>query len=149
MPMLRKLALISVGVIGLVGCQRDPPTYPVSGKVQFPSGAPVRMGTVETRSQELGVHARGTIESDGSFSLTTFRPGDGAVAGIHDCVVVQLVVAEGFDGKVSTYGVVDPKHNSYRTSGLTLEVKPDQTNEVVLEVTALRGQEADEKDHKH
>jgi hypothetical protein len=144
-----RLVLVSILCILLVGCHRDPPTYAVSGKVKFPSGAPVRMGTVETKSRDTGLQARGTIESDGSFQLTTFRPGDGAVAGIHDCVVVQIVMTEGTGVGGSTYGVVDPKHNSYHTSGLTIEVKPNETNEVLLEVTAFRGKEASERDHKH
>jgi hypothetical protein len=144
-----RLLTLSIAGLLLVGCHRDPPTYTVSGKVKFPSGAPVRMGTVETKSRELGIHARGTIESDGSFQLTTFKPGDGAVAGTHDCVVVQVVIAQGYQGSGSTYGVVDPKHNSYHTSGLTIDVKPNESNEVVLVVTAFRGKEASERDHKH
>lgn len=133
----------------LVGCNRNPPTYPVVGKVQFPSGASVRMGTVETKSRDLGIIARGKINSDGTFSLTTFHPDDGAVSGTHDCVVVQLVIAEELGKTGTTFGVVDPRHNSYHSSGLTMEILPDKINEVTLEVTAYRGKEVSEKDHKH
>ena len=108
------------------------------------------MGTIETKSRELGLNARGTIQNDGTFELTTFNEGDGAVAGLHDVVVVQMVLhGEEFSSKVSTFGMVDPKHNSYRTSGLSFEVKPDGTNEVVLKVDPFRGKELSEKDHKH
>jgi hypothetical protein len=139
------------GLTGILlsGCNRNPPTYPVTGKVRFPSGVPVRMGTIETKARELGTIARGTIESDGTFRLSTFEPDDGAVAGIHDCVVVQMVIAEKIGGRGSTYGVVDPKHNSYRTSGLTIEVDPNKANEFLLEVTPFRGKEGTEADHKH
>jgi hypothetical protein len=131
------------------GCDGNPPTYPVSGKVVFPSGSAVRMGTIETKSRTLGVNARGKIQSDGTFQLTTFEPDDGAVAGVHDCVVVQLVIGEDLKSPGSSFGVVDPKHNSYQTSGLTIEVKPDSTNQFVLRVDAFRGKELSEKHHQH
>lgn len=107
------------------------------------------MGTVETKSRSLGLNARGKIESDGTFQLTTFEPNDGAVAGVHDCVVVQLVIGEELNKTGSAYGVVDPKHNSYKSSGLTIEVKPDSGNQVVLRVDAYRGKELSEKQHQH
>ncbi len=106
------------------------------------------MGTIETKSRDLGINARGKINSDGTFQLSTFNPMDGAVVGTHDCVVVQLVLAEELTTTGSTFGVVDPKHNSYASSGLTIDVRPEN-NEVILEVTAFRGRETAEKDHKH
>jgi hypothetical protein len=143
-----RLALL--GIVISIGCNRDPATYPVNGRVRFPSGAAVRMGTIETKSRDLGINARGNINSDGTFQLTTFQPGDGAVAGWHDCVIVQLIIhGEELGGKVSTYGVVDPKHNSYSTSGLSFEVSASQPNEITLEVSPYRGKEAPEKSHKH
>ncbi|MFO0942352.1 MAG: hypothetical protein U0930_16560 [Pirellulales bacterium] len=133
-----------------LGCNRNPATYRVKGKVVFPSGANVRMGTIETKSRTLKLNARGTIQKDGSFELTTFSPGDGAVAGVHDCVIVQMVTnAEEFSGKVSSFGMIDPKHNSYTTSGLSFEVKPEGPNEITLEVSPIRGKELSEEQHKH
>ncbi|MBX3420020.1 MAG: hypothetical protein KF752_00545 [Pirellulaceae bacterium] len=133
----------------LSGCNSHPDTYPVQGKVLFPSGAAVRTGTVEAKSRQHGLNARGEIQPDGSFTLSTFRPGDGAVAGIHDCVVVQFVVAEQLGTVGSAFGVVDPKHNSYKTSGLMIDIQPDTINQVVLQVSALGGKELKEKDHRH
>lgn len=149
--MTRSLAcLLSALILLSLGCSRNPPTYPVKGKVVFPSGANVRMGTIETKSRSLGLNARGTIQTDGTFELTTFSPGDGAVAGTHDCVVIQMVMhAEEFSGKVSSFGMIDPKHNSYSTSGLSFEVKPEGPNEVTLEVSPFRGKEVSDQQHKH
>lgn len=144
------LSLVLACCVTAIGCNRNPATYPIKGKVQFPSGSAVRMGTIETKSRELGLNARGIIQNDGTFELTTFTEGDGAVAGLHDVVVVQMVMhGEEFSSKVSTFGMVDPKHNSYRTSGLSFEVKPEGPNEVLLKVEPFRGKELSEKDHKH
>jgi|694.fasta_scaffold00030_65 hypothetical protein len=144
---VRSWAILAVGL--LLGCNNQPATYPVYGQVQFPSGAAVRMGTVEARSRELGLNARGAIGPDGSFQLTTFSTDDGAVQGIHDCVIVQMVVTEDIAQAGSAFGVVDPKHGSYKTSGLTIEVQPDSENKVILKVDALDGKELKAKDHKH
>ena len=132
----------------LTGCSDQLRTYPVSGKVRFTTGGVVHVGTVELKSREHKVQARGQIQSDGSFTLTTYKDGDGAVAGMHDCVVVQFVMAEGISGhKPSTVGVVDRRYASYSTSGLTVEVSPLRKNELILEVQGiLRSQP---EDHKH
>lgn len=132
----------------LTGCSDQLRTYPVSGKVRFTTGGVVHVGTVELKSREHKVQARGQIQPDGSFTLTTYTNGDGAVAGMHDCVVVQFVMAEEISGhKPSTVGVVDRRYASYATSGLTVDVSPDKKNELTLDVEGLlRSQPAD---HKH
>lgn len=142
-----KLAFL-LSVLGCVGCSDQLRTYPVSGKVKFNTGGPVHVGTVELKSREHGVQARGAIESDGSFTLTTYEDGDGAVAGMHDCVVVQFVITEGVENyRASTIGVVNPKYGSYASSGLSVEIKPESPNEVVIEVEGVLKKQPE--DHKH
>ncbi|MCA9225107.1 MAG: hypothetical protein KDA47_05820 [Planctomycetales bacterium] len=93
---------------------------------------------MELKSREHAIHARGEIDSDGRFELTTFEPGDGAVAGQHACVIVQLIVAEDLVGHVpSTDGVVHPRFASYHTSGLTCEIQSSADNNITLEVEPL------------
>ena len=132
----------------LTGCSDQLRTYPVSGKVRFTTGGVVHVGTVELKSKEHNVQARGQIQSDGSFTLTTYKDGDGAIAGMHDCVVVQFVMAEGISGhKPSTVGVVDRRFASYSTSGLKAEISSSQSNELILMVEGiLKTQPAD---HTH
>ena len=130
------------------GCSDQLRTYPVSGKVRFTTGGSVHVGTVELKSRKHGVHARGQIQSDGSFTLTTYKDGDGAVAGMHDCVVVQFVMAEGIAGhKPSTIGVIDRHYANYSTSGLKAEVSSDHFNELILEVEGIR--KTQPEDHAH
>ena len=121
--------------VSTVGCSDHLKTYPVSGKVQFTTGGPVHVGTVELKSREHGVQARGQILSDGSFTVTTYQAGAGAVAEIHDCVVVQFVMTEEIQGhRPSVIGAVDRRFANYSTSGLSVEIYPNQSNDVLVEV---------------
>ena len=133
----------------LTGCSDRFKTYPVHGKVQFKSGGPVRVGTIELKSREHDIHARGTLNTDGTFTLTTYEDGDGAIAGKHDCVVVQFVMAEGIQGhRPSTIGVIDRRYNSYATSGLEVKISPKGKNEITIEVEGLRASQPNGP-HKH
>lgn len=133
----------------LTGCSDRHKTYPVQGKVQFKSGGPVRVGTIELKSREHDIQARGTLNTDGTFKLTTYEDGDGAIAGKHGCVVVQFVMAEGIKGhRPSTIGVIDRRYNSYATSGLEIEISPKGKNEITIEVEGLRASQPDGP-HKH
>ena len=70
-------------VILVTGCggNATPATAPVSGQVIF-EGTPVTNATV-TFTPEAGRPATGSIDGEGRFSLSTFRPNDGAVPGRH------------------------------------------------------------------
>ena len=86
------LAIVLAILACLQGCGSDhPPTYPVSGKVVFEDGKPLTTGGLvlleSVVTEGLPVNARGTINADGTFELTTFEDGDGAVAGKHRMLV--------------------------------------------------------------
>lgn len=134
----------------LAGCSSRLKTYPVKGRVEFENGAPVVMGTVELQSIEYKVNARGNIQPDGSFELTTFEENDGAVGGNHKCVVIQMVIAENIPGyRPSTTGVVARRFADYQTSGLTCYVS-DKDNEITLTVHGIRKDQPDTgEDHEH
>ena len=133
----------------LTGCSDQLPTYPVRGRVEFKGGGgPVHVGTVELKSLDHGVQARGEIQDDGSFTLTTYQPGDGAVAGRHACVVVQFVMTEELAGHMgSKVGVIDRRYNSYATSGLQIEIQPHKTNEVLILVDGILKSQPEEHQH--
>lgn len=133
---------IAFAVIALLaestGCSSHVRTYPVSGTVRFKTGGAVHVGTIELKSREHKSHARGQIQPDGSFTLTTYKDGDGAVAGMHDCVIVQFVMTEELTAhKASTVGVIDRRYASYSTSGLTAVIRPEKDNELIIEVDGL------------
>ena len=122
-----------------VGCgDGRPPAYPTKGKVVFADGSPVKVGTIETKSTLHGVQATAAIQRDGTFVFTTYNEGDGAVEGPHDCVVVQFIQSENITNhKPSTLGVVNPKHASYATSNLRIDVSADKPNELVIQVEGV------------
>ena len=55
---------------------------PVKGKVTY-KGKPLTQGEIMFQPVSGTMFAHGTIKRDGSFQLTTFTPGDGAVVGTH------------------------------------------------------------------
>lgn len=134
---------VAASLVALVlGCSNQPPTYPVSGRVAFGDGEPVDSGTIEFRSVELGLNARGKIGRDGSYKLTTFRPHDGAVVGEHRVIVAQHLVVEtarpveyGGTGHAHTpHRVVDRRYASYRDSPLACCVSDQRDNVINLAV---------------
>jgi hypothetical protein len=99
----------------------------VEGKVVFPDGKPVTNGTIEfePKNPDLkDMKARGEIQPDGSYRLTTVTEGDGAVEGPHRVIVV-----------VSTRNgpVIDPRYQAFDSSGLDVMVGPRQ-NHIPLRV---------------
>jgi hypothetical protein len=141
-------AIIAVCVASLFavclisGCGRRTKVYPVHGRVITSDAAPVKYGIVEFRSLDSGQLARGKLDQDGKFTLTTFRPDDGAVEGKHAVVVVQLIFGNiaGLDVQhVHDHGpAIDPKFSSYQKSGLSATVNPTEDNSILLVVERQR-----------
>jgi hypothetical protein len=86
---------IGLGIVfGLAGCRGDsgrPPLGKVTGKVTL-NGQPVTSGSViftpiAGQGGNTGQPAIGQIEPDGSYTLTTFNTGDGAILGQHAVTV--------------------------------------------------------------
>jgi ribosomal protein S12 len=125
-------------------------TYQVEGQVVFKDGSPVKVGIVETKALGKSVQATGTINKDGSFHLTTYRENDGAIAGQHRVVVIQMIPVEDIPNyRPSTMGVVHRKHASYNTSELTMSVEPSGPNKIRLVVAGAEPIGKNDKDHGH
>ena len=129
--------------------KRRPAVYPVRGKVLY-KGEPVAEATVsfESIGSDKPVGASGLTDEDGEFGLTTFDPGDGAIAGEHRVMVLKAVI-EGedlsyYDEKSPNYGKVPPptkfkhlipeKYSKFQTSGLTAKVESNDDNEITIEL---------------
>jgi hypothetical protein len=111
-----------------IGCgSRGPEMASVSGTVTY-KGAPVPMGTVTFQPVEpaKGRAATGAIQPDGSYTLQTENPDDGALVGDYrvsisarDEVVLDYRPAKPVPPKL----LVPEKYEDPATSGLTATVK--------------------------
>jgi hypothetical protein len=94
-------------------------------------GKPVPNGTI-TFVPASGHHATGEIGPDGSYVLTTFRPGDGAVPGAYKVFIVAMQDMAGRlpeDRTPLPPPIVPNKYTSIATTDLTADVK-DQENTI-------------------
>jgi hypothetical protein len=111
-------------LLGLVGCGRY---YPVSGKVTLDDGTPVTDGLVIFEQAEAGdkdpVMARGEIKSDGSFQLSSVKPGDGLPTGKYRALVTPKGDLEGAAAGKKPVMPYDQRYTDFKTSHLEFEVK--------------------------
>ena len=119
----------------IAGCGEST-TFPVTGKVVFDDGTPFSTGgvvfTQATSVEGPGQSARGKIRADGTFRLTTFETGDGAVPGTHQVLLRAQRDADDYIKRgIIPQPVIDPRFESYQTSGLVSDVQKT-SNEVVL-----------------
>src|SRR5262245_1345808 len=79
--------LLAAASFVAVGCggNANEPTYSAGGTVRLPDGSPLPAGFISFRSMDNSrpLTARGELDTEGNFELSTFEPGDGAVAGRH------------------------------------------------------------------
>jgi hypothetical protein len=114
--------------LAAAGCGRGIATAPVEGKVLF-QGRPLKFGSVIFQP-EAGPPATGNIQPDGTFRLSTFRDGDGAVLGKHQVRITcfesqrpgaQQAVAQ--QELATGQALIPEKYASFATSELSVEVK--------------------------
>ena len=129
------LALLALA--SLIGCSGGQPTYHASGRVTFSDGQPLEGGVVEFRSldSQPSVSARGFIQADGTFQLTTFLTDDGAVEGKHQVLVSPKRPGSVTDRRMGARRdpvvaefkpIIDDKFQRFETSGLTFTVTRDR-----------------------
>ncbi len=123
------MLLASLGTA--VGCSRGgtDATYRVEGVVRL-HNQPLTQGYVLLTSiplddQQRSHTARGEIGRDGRYRLTTFSPGDGAVAGRHRVVVVATGGADPDREDVPTAPppAIPEKYTSPHTTDLEVTVE--------------------------
>ncbi len=88
-------------------------TLPVKGIVTY-KGKPLTRGTVRFEP-DAGREAQGKIGPDGTFTLTTFQPGDGAQPGIHRVAVFTSRKRE-----------IPSRYSNFSLSGIEMEVLADR-----------------------
>lgn len=140
------LPIVLAMLLGVGGCGSHPAaTYPVSGQIVFADGAPLATGgiilvkSIAAEGQSV-FNARGTIAADGTFRLSTFEEGDGAVAGKHQVLVRAKRDADDYlKWGVVPRPVIDPRFEHYETSGLEFTVAEGE-NDFTIDVEPPTGQ---------
>jgi hypothetical protein len=89
----------------------------------------------EVREGESKVSARGTIEKDGTFVVSTFVPGDGAIAGRHRALVVPAMPPGPINQYNPSPAVIHDRFLRFDTSGLEFTVESDGLNRFEITVT--------------
>jgi len=130
-------AVVSAVTLFLAGCGvGQPRTAVVRGKVTY-QGKPVPGGTI-LFTPTSGPPATGGIQPDGSYTLTTFRKGDGAVPGSHKVVIVAVddtsnILPEARNPLPPP--IIPAKYSSAATSDLKAEVQ-DKENTIDFNLEA-------------
>jgi hypothetical protein len=98
------------------------PTVPVKGKITY-NGQPLTQGSIKFEPEDSGREAHGSIQPDGTFVLTTFKEGDGAIPGVHR-------VAVSGTGKVGRQSV-PLKFQNPSSSNVEAEVSESKTEYMI------------------
>jgi hypothetical protein len=132
--------LVSIVLFSLAGCgPRYPETAAVAGRVTY-GGRPVPTGRICFWPKE-GRPAMGEIAADGTYSLSSFTRGDGAIAAEHRVSIKasRVRLPEGFNesGRGNSQGaagrpvvewLVPQRYERPETSGLTATVRPGENH---------------------
>ncbi len=134
----------SLGVLGLMtallsGCKSELELVPVHGQVLF-RGKPLEYGSVMFQAAGNGPLARGTIEPDGTFVLSTESPADGVRPG--PCRVritsfeAQATGTAAHQDREMSLGrsAIPKKYQSFGTSGIKVDVSAEMELPLVLEL---------------
>jgi hypothetical protein len=123
----RALALATLLVLSaLQGCGDG--LSPVRGTVTLDDGTPISKGLVVFERFEGGpaLTARGEIRPDGTYQLSTNKPGDGVPPGKYRVLINSMDLSDVPDEQKDL--PYDVKYLNFKTSGLECEVKSGGTD---------------------
>ncbi|MEN6407294.1 MAG: hypothetical protein ABFC77_12590 [Thermoguttaceae bacterium] len=135
--------VLAMMAAGMSGCgKQGPKMMPISGSVSY-RGKPLTFGIV-TFQPECGDCSEGVIQPDGTFRMAMRGKGDGAVVGKNSvsiscfegqnpAVKAERDEATGF--VIMGKELIPSKYFSDETSGITIDVRPDKNEPVVLNLT--------------
>lgn len=130
---LRQLVLV-VLCVAVAGCgsSYQMETARVSGRVTL-DGKPVGPCTIVFTPPQ-GRAASGPVDSEGTFTLSTYGAGDGAIVGTHR-VSVFVATSDETDSRHEKPSLIPEHYASPASSGLVYEVQPSQSNEFHIELS--------------
>ncbi len=136
--LLFRFAILLVCGLGS-GCGEDSgelPTVRVSGTVTV-DGKPVSKGTIHFHPVK-GRPATGFIQ-DGKFTLSTYKEGDGVVAGQNRVALEVVEEVPMKDGDTTSKSLIPAKFMNPDKSGLQLDVRPSGYSNLQLNIAGELG----------
>jgi hypothetical protein len=105
-------ATVALTLLLALGCQKSadlPPTHPVSGKVIYTDGRPLRGGTIQFASSPPDplTTITGVIDNDGHFTLSTIK-GQQKVAGAVEGQYQVTIIPSLADGRQAVMPITLP-----------------------------------------
>ena len=111
----------------IIGCGKG--FVPAGGKVTYEDGSPVTSGGIVFSSSFF--MAEGRIQSDGTYTLFSLKPGDGLPPGQYKVTIG----ASETDERERSVDLIDPKFSDPKSSPLFAEVIKGGTNQFDFQVT--------------
>jgi hypothetical protein len=135
-------ALLALLLSLTAGCNHGPPMAQVTGKVIY-NGKPLEFGAVMFQPPH-GQPARGDIQPDGTFTLSTYRLNDGVVLGKHKvriaCYETQRPGTVRPPGEVALGKLLIPaKYTTFERSGFTADVHEGENPPITFELKGPPG----------
>src|SRR5262245_3757927 len=132
MPSVR---LASVSVLFLLAGCGGTGLYPVEGQLQWQDGTPAKElegASVTFELPEKNTNSTGIVQADGTFSLMTAAPGDGALPGKYKVVISERRQSAGGSQMAPTKS--DIRYAERDKTDLVAEVKPISPNKLILKI---------------
>jgi hypothetical protein len=133
----RSTMLVLLGAIA--GCGSSYPTcVGVRGRVTY-HGKPVKAGMIsftrrgQTSAAELVRPATGELRADGSYTMSTFRSGEGVLPGKYIVTIVAFDYSGKRDELQRLPSLIPTKYGSPETSGLKATVPSDASGALQLD----------------
>ncbi|HRF01639.1 MAG TPA: hypothetical protein PLI18_14040 [Pirellulaceae bacterium] len=135
------LFLMAAVISAHLGCgESGPPMVKVSGVVRFADGTPLDHGIIQLQQIGSPLMAKGEVDRQGRFSLSTRQAGDGVEPGKYRAAIVQLILTDLLPlDQHQHVKRLDPKFASFETSELEFEFTLDGPTEIVIPVTEAPG----------
>jgi hypothetical protein len=127
------LALLGTLLGGCGGGDKDQArVVPAAGKATY-KGGPIKKGTIVFVPEKEGRGANGTVE-DGSFTMSTYGEGDGAIPGKYKVGVIVTEEVPTKGGDTTTKYLIPQKFSDAEQSGLTIEVPAGGSSSLQVDV---------------
>jgi len=127
----------------IAGCGPERvPTFPVKGKVVFkgtdePAAKGAKIWFESTKPPDF-LRSMSDIADDGTFVLSTDRAGNGAMEGEHR-IRIDPTNGSGMNIEAELAKNIDRKYFEFRTSGVTVEIKPNEAHDFKIELDRPAG----------